>query len=218
MKEEPDAPRTRHDRSDRDEIKAIIERIHSLDDELEAALERARTDLRVRIEHNKVVFEEQVLKRHRELRTKLWHYVRGARPMVVVTAPFIYGIIVPIVLLDLCVTLYQATCFPVYGIPKVRRADYIVFDRQNLTYLNALEKLNCVYCSYANGLFSYVREIAARTEQYWCPIKHVRRLVAPHSRYAGFVEYGDGESYHEQLQILRRQLADGGARKTRRND
>ena len=211
MTTKADPPRARHAGSNREEIKAIIARIHALEDELDTAFEKARADLRLRIEHDKVVFEQQVLKRHRELRIRLWNYVRGARLMVVLTAPFIYGVIVPIVLLDLFVSLYQATCFPVYGIPKVRRADYIVFDRQNLAYLNALEKLNCVYCSYANGLFGYAREIAARTEQYWCPIKHVRRLVAPHSRYADFVEYGDAESYHEQLEILRRQLADAGA-------
>ena len=36
--------------------------------------------------------------------------------------------------------------------------------------------INCIYRSYANGLCSYVTEVAARTEQHWCPIKHARRL------------------------------------------
>jgi hypothetical protein len=94
---------------------------------------------------------------------------------VVLTAPVIYAVIVPLVLLDLFVTIYQRVCFPVYGIPKVNRGDYLIFDRHHLAYLNALEKLNCAYCSYANGLIAYVREIAGRTEQYWCPIKHARR-------------------------------------------
>ena len=192
----------------KDQISAIVGRMKQLEAELEEAFERARGDLRLRIEHDKVIFEEHVLKRHRELRIRLWDYVRGARLMVVLTAPFIYAVIVPIVLLDLTVSLYQAVCFPVYGIPKVGRAEYIVFDRQSLAYLNLLEKLNCAYCSYANGLFAYVREIAARTEQYWCPIKHARRLVAPHARYADFVAYGDAEAYHEQLSKLRRELAD----------
>lgn len=191
----------------RDQISAILSRMRELEGELEGAFEKARAELRLRIEHDRVVFEEHVLKRHRALRIRLWDYVRGARLMVVLTAPFIYAVILPIVLLDMLVTLYQATCFPVYGIPKVRRADYIVFDRQSLAYLNILEKLNCAYCSYANGLFAYLREIAARTEQYWCPIKHARRLVAPHARYADFVEYGDAEAYHRQLEKLRRELA-----------
>ena len=127
--------------------------------------------------------------------------------MVVITAPVIYALIVPMLLLDLCVSIYHAVCFPVYGIAKVRRADYIVFDRQSLAYLNALEKLNCSYCSYANGLFAYVREVAARTEQYWCPIKHARKLVAPHAHYADFAAYGDPEAYRQQLEALRLKIA-----------
>lgn len=189
------------------EIRSIIARINGLQTELEQAFEKARAELRLRIERDKVVFEEHVLKRHRELKIRLWDYIRGARPMVIATAPLIYAVIIPIVLLDIFVSVYQAACFPVYGIPNVRRRDYIIFDRQSLAYLNALEKLNCAYCSYANGLFAYAREIAARTETYWCPIKHAHRLVAPHARYADFVEYGDAEAYHKQLDELRQQLA-----------
>lgn len=106
------------------------------------------------------MFEEEILRRHRELKTHLLAYCLGARPLVILTAPVIYAVIVPLVLLDLFVILYQAVCFPVYGIARVRRADYLVFDRHHLAYLNALEKLNCAYCSYANGLIAYVREIA----------------------------------------------------------
>ncbi len=189
------------------EIRRILDRMRSLDNELDAAFEKARAELRVRFERNRVVFEESVLRHHRELKIRLWTYVRGARLSVVATAPIIYGLIVPMVLLDLFVTLYQAICFPVYGVATVRRGDYIVFDRRYLAYLNALEKLNCAYCSYANGLFAYAREIAARTEQYWCPIKHARRLIAPHARYADFVDYGDAEAYHAQLESLRGELS-----------
>ena len=111
--------------------------------------------------------------------------------------------IVPLVLLDLFVTVYQAVCFPVYGIPKVRRRDYLVFDRHHLAYLNALEKLNCAYCAYANGLIAYVRVIASRTEEYWCPIKHARRLIGAHAYYATFEDYGDAEGYRRRLEELR---------------
>ena len=204
----PTPPEGSAEPSGNSEVRAILARMRSLETELDAAFERARAELRLRIERDRVVFEEHILKRHRELKIRLLDYVRGARLMVVVTAPFIYAVIVPIVILDLFVTLYQATCFPVYGISKVRRRDYIVFDRQNLAYLNALEKLNCAYCSYANGLFAYVREIAARTEQYWCPIKHARRLKSMHSRYRFFFDYGDAEHYRQQVEQLRRSFQD----------
>lgn len=130
----------------------------------------------------------------------------SARALIALTAPLIYALIVPFALLDLFVTIYQAVCFPVYGIAKVRRRDYLVFDRRYLGYLNLLEKLNCAYCSYANGVIAYVREIGARTEQYWCPIKHARRLAAAHPRYANFVDYGDADAWRNETEALRRQL------------
>ena len=92
------------------------------------------------------------------------------------------------------------------GKPGARPARYIVIDRHHLAYLNAIEKLNCVYCGYTNGVFAYVREVAARTEQYWCPIKHARRLMGAHGRYAGFGDFGDGEHYREALEASRRAL------------
>jgi hypothetical protein len=93
----------------------------------------------------------------------------------------------------------------VYGIPRVRRREFIVFDRHYLAYLNAVQKAHCAYCSYANGVLAYVREIIARTEQYWCPIKHARRIEQPHERYHLFADYGDAEGYRRDLPALRSQ-------------
>jgi hypothetical protein len=111
-------------------------------------------------------------------------------------------------------TRTAAGCFPVYGIPRVRRRDYLAFDRGQLAYLNAIEKLNCAYCSYANGLLAYVREIASRTEEYWCPIKHARRVLGVHPRYGRFVDYGDGDAYRHDLERLR---AEAGPRNRPKN-
>lgn len=192
------------------DIAALTAKITALQSELDAELARRRAELRVGLEHGRVVFEEEILRRHRALKTALTAYVWEARPLVILTAPVIYALILPLVLLDLFVTVYQAVCFPVYNIPKVRRADYLVFDRHHLAYLNALEKLNCAYCSYANGLIAYVREIAARTEQYWCPIKHARRVIGAHARYARFDDYGDAENYQARAAELRAKLAEEG--------
>jgi hypothetical protein len=112
------------------------------------------------------------------------------------------------VLLDIGVTLFQAICFPIYGIPKVKRADYVIFDRQYLSYLNIIEKLNCAYCSYFNGIIGYIQEIAARTEQFWCPIKHAHHLCTLHSRYQNFIDYGDAESYRQHKEDVRKQFDD----------
>ncbi len=187
-------------------IIALTDKIRALEAELDAELAKRRAELRVGLEKGRVAFEEEVARRHRELRTRLLSYVWNANPLVILTAPLIYALIVPLVLLDFCVGIYQAVCFPVYKISKVRRRDYLVFDRHHLAYLNALEKLNCAYCSYANGLVAYVREIAARTEQYWCPIKHARRVIGAHPRYALFDDYGDAENYQKRLIELRAAL------------
>jgi hypothetical protein len=201
--------------SAKDRVKSIVERMRAAELELEAELEKTRAEVFAAFEEKWAGSRDELFKRQRELRVSLWNYVRGARLGVMVTAPFIYAVIFPALLLDLFVTVYQGLCFPAYGIPKVRRADYIVFDRRNLAYLNILEKLNCGYCSYVNGLFAYVREIGARTEKYWCPIKHVRKLIAPHAHYADFVEYGDAEAYHAQLENLRRELMEIGSGKAK---
>ena len=188
------------------QIAVLVDRIKALEAELDAELAKQRAKLAFGLERGRVVFEQEILRRHRELQVSLAKYVLGARPLVVLTAPVIYALIVPLVLLDLFVTLYQAICFPVYGIAKARRGDYLVFDRHHLAYLNALEKLNCAYCSYANGLIAFTREIAARTEEYWCPIKHARRAIGTHARYAGFEDYGDAEGFRRDLDAHRKSL------------
>ncbi len=120
----------------------------------------------------------------------------------------IYFGVIPFILLDIFLAFFQGLCFPIYGIPKVNRSDYVIFDRGRLKYLNLLERLNCAYCSYANGLSGYLAEVAARTEQHWCPIKHARRLRAPHSRYSHFFDYGDAERYHRDVEIARNDFVD----------
>jgi len=191
------------------ELDQLRSRIAELRQALEAEIEERRETWRYRIEHGRAVFEAGARQRHRELREGLAGYIGRARLSVVVTAPFIYALIVPFALLDLFVSLYQAVCFPVYGIPKVRRADHIIIDRHMLAYLNGLQKLNCVYCGYANGLISYVREIAGRTEAHWCPIKHARHASDPHAHYDGFCDFGDAEGFRAKVDSCDAQRKDG---------
>jgi hypothetical protein len=189
-------------------INELVGRIKALEEELEAQLEVRRADLRFRLDNRRIRFEQDVLEAHRRLRAGLLRYLLTTPLRHLATAPVIYAMIVPLALLDLGLTVYQLLCFPAYRIPRVRRADYFVFDRGQLAYLNAVEKLNCAYCAYGNGLIAYAREIVARTEQYWCPIKHARRMLGAHLRYARFVDYGDAEAYRRELERLRQALAD----------
>ena len=142
----------------------------------------------------------------RRQRIGLFRYVGGANAATVLTAPLIYSLLLPFALLDLWVTIYQIICFRAWRVKLVRRRDFFAIDRHQLAYLNGLEKLNCLYCSYANGVIAYVREVAARTEQYWCPIKHAKRVRGSHERYGSFVPYGDAASYRTRLEGLRRMI------------
>lgn len=187
-------------------VERFKQALRALEGEFEADLAERRAALRYRIERGRVTFDREILARHRALRIGLGEFLAAARPMVILTAPAIYALIVPFAVLDLCVTLYQAICFPVYGIAKVRRRDHIAIDRHHLAYLNGLQKLNCVYCSYVNGLIAYVREIAGRTEQYWCPIKHARRVAGTHAYYPDFTDFGDAEAFRTESGPLRGKL------------
>lgn len=117
----------------------------------------------------------------------------------VILAPFIYTMFVPFVVLDVCVEIYHHVCFPLYGLTYVNRSQYIRIDRQKLSYLNLIEKFNCMYCGYANGLLAYVSKIASETEKYWCGIKHdttVGGFIAP-EHHDDFIDYGDEENFKE---------------------
>jgi len=190
-------------------IAELVGKVRELEGEIEQEVLRRQADFKYRFEKGRALFEDEILQRHRQYKVALVRYIADAPVMVILTAPFIYSLIIPFILLDLFVSIYQAVCFPVYGIPKVKRDDFFVFDREHLAYLNALEKLNCAYCSYGNGLIAYVGEIASLTEQYWCPIKHARRRAGAHHRYNEFAEFGDAEAFRADIEPSRVRLREG---------
>lgn len=190
-----------------EKISRILSQITSLEDELRAALHEQEGRLRYQIEGRRVEFEHVVQDAHVKLKRGVFRWFLSVRPQNYLTAPIIYGMIVPLALIDLSVSLYQLSCFPVYGVPMARRADYIVFDHQHLAYLNIIEKFHCLYCSYASGVLSYAREVTARTEQYFCPIKHARKILGAHRRYAYFLNYGEADEFHVKLEAFRAKLA-----------
>ena len=191
-------------------IDDILNRLHELQVELESEIDHLlhakRERFRYTLEQGRVRFEEGMHALQRQQKEGVWTYLRKARLSHLLTSPVIYSLIVPFVLLDIMVTLYQHVCFRVYRIPLVARANYFIIDRQHLAYLNIIEKLNCVYCGYGNGLIEYTREIVAQTEQYWCPIKHTQRTPDPHRLVGKFVDYGDADAYKTQLQDIQKDI------------
>lgn len=192
----------------RDTFREIRSRMDELEQQLRQELAAKQDEFRYTVEKKKVRFSREVQEAHRALVTRWTAYAYESGVFKVLTIPIIWFALIPAMFLDVFVMLYQVICFPVYGIPLVRRSDYIVLDRHRLKYLNWVEKCNCIYCGYFNGLMAYLREIAGRTEQYWCPIRHSRLPKSTHSRYDRFVDYGDAEGYRRELGEIRKDFED----------
>ena len=186
-----------------DRIAQLLAQMAAIEDELRTAVHDQESRVFFQIRGKRVEFERSVKEAHQKLKTGFFRWLVNNRPQNLITGPIIYGMVVPLLALDLFVSFFQWACFPIYGIAKVRRGDYIVFDRHQLGYLNFIEKFHCTYCEYANGLIGYLREIVARTEEYFCPIKHARKILGTHARYQRFLEYGDAEDYEARLEGFR---------------
>ena len=193
-----------------EKLDRLLEKMHVLEKEILQELQKKELEFFYEVRQGRVRFTEEARTRHRLLVKRFASYIRDSRFMIILTTPVIWACFIPVALLDMAMIIYQAICFPVYGIPRVKRGDYIRLDRRHLEYLNWAEKFNCEYCGYANGVLACATEIAARTEQYWCPIKHALRMKSMHSRYRHFFEYGDAERYRQQIESLRRSFEDIG--------
>ena len=185
----------------------LLESIRTMEKELKEEIKRIKIET-YEIRDRSIKFKDEVRAHHKSQLVRVFTYLRHARLRNIATAPMIWLCIFPALFMDLVVTLYQLVCFPVYGIPKVRRGDYIVMDRGYLAYLNIIEKANCLFCAYFNGLVGYVAEVGGRTEQYWCPIKHASRVKSQHSRYDRFTEFGDSNQFRANFKTIRTDFSD----------
>ena len=179
-------------------IQDILQKIEKLQDEMRARYDEMAKKYGYAFEKRKVRFQEAFRAENRKEKISAWRYVISKNLRFIISMPFIYGMIFPALILDLCITIYQQTAFRLYRIPRVKRSDYIIFERKYLDYLNWIEKMNCLYCSYVNGLFAYCVEVAARTERFWCPIKAASKPRFTHSWYQEFADYGNPKEWKEK--------------------
>ena len=186
-----------------DRINLILAQMAALEADLKTAVHEQESRMFFQIRGKRVEFESSIKAAHLKLKKNFFRWLVSNRPQNLITGPIIYGMIFPLLMLDFCVSFYQWACFPIYGITKVRRADYLVFDRRQLGYLNFIEKFHCTYCEYGNGLMGYMREILARTESYFCPIKHAHKILGTHAHYNRFLDYGDAADYEARLEEFR---------------
>jgi hypothetical protein len=182
-------------------INEILSKIESLNADLREEYTRLSQKYGFSFQARKIIFLEEVQKRNKSFRLPEWkHFIPSLKLLrYILSAPFIYGMIIPAVFLDICITLYQHVAFRLYGIPLVDRKNYIVYDRRFLNYLNLIQKIHCLYCSYVNGLFAYSVEIAARTERFWCPLKAAHKPKFTHAWYHDFADYGNPEEWNKKF-------------------
>lgn len=178
-------------------INDILKEIDKKKKELLKEYELLKETYSYYIEWRKVIFSKKTKKYNKKFKEWLLRYIFTAKVRHLISIPFIYGMVFPALFLDLFLIIYQQTCFRLYGIPFVKRKDYIIYDRRFLDYLNVIQKVNCIYCSRVNWLFSYAVEVAWRTEKYWCPIKASRKINGWHSWQKHFADYGDPEWFKE---------------------
>ena len=188
-----------------DRIREMIEEIEDMKKRLGEEIAQHEKHISYEIQNGYVTFEKEVLDTQKKNMKNLLTWFRDIPLLHLLTSPLIYGMVLPAMLLDLILFLYQHIIFRIYKFEFVKRSDYIIFDRQYLGYLNCFEKLNCMYCSYFNGLMQYASAIASRTELYFCPIKHAKKIAYEHDFYDKFFSYGDEEKYQEKLKALRRE-------------
>lgn len=187
-----------------DKIKEIIQEIEAMKLKLAQEIAEQESHINYEIHNGYVKFENEILVKQKKNMKNILTGLREVPLLYFLTAPIIYGMVIPSLLLDVSIFIYQNVVFKIFKFEFIRRSDYIIFDHQNLGYLNTVEKLHCLYCSYVNGLMQYASAIAGKTESYFCPIKHARKIAGEHNYYDTFLSYGDAENYQKKLRALRK--------------
>ncbi len=120
-----------------------------------------------------------------------------------IAGPLIWLMIIPVIILDISVEIYHHIAFPIYGIKRVKRSQYIrIMDREKLPYLSWSEKIACAYCGYVNGWFHYASTIAGKTENYFCAIAHLeKRGYIPSEHEKSFAKYGDEAALKKRYSV-----------------
>jgi len=186
-----------------DKIREMIEEIDKMKVKLAKEIDKQENHISYEIKNGYVTFEQEVLALQKENMKNLLTWFREVPFLHLLTAPLIYAMVIPAIIFDVLLFIYQQIAFRIFKFEFIKRSDYMHFDHHYLGYLNAIEKLNCLYCSYFNGLMLYASAIAGRTELYFCPIKHAKKVIAQHKYYDEFLSYGDEEDYQNKLKELR---------------
>lgn len=180
-----------------DKITKILESIEKLKKDLRQEYINLQSKYDFFIQKRKIVFSLDAKNKQRLQKINVWFYAFTPDIKHLLSIPFIYWMIIPALFLDFALYIYQWAAYFFYWIPRVERKDYFIYDRKFLSYLNLIQKINCLYCSYVNWLFAFAVEIWWRTEQYWCPIKHALNSDSEHRYFKSYADYWDPDWFNE---------------------
>jgi len=105
-------------------VDRFVSRIRLLEDELASEHEAQRQRWHYRLDRGRVWFDREVQLAHRRFKQSIPAFIAQGSVRNLLTAPIIYTLIVPLLVLDVWITLYQWMCFPIYGIAVVSRPSY----------------------------------------------------------------------------------------------
>ena len=179
----------------KNKINKLLEEIRIKREEISKEYEKLKEKYWFKIIGKKIVWNSWKKEELKKFRKSSWETIFSAEIREILSIPFIWIMLIPGIFLDIWLFIYQNTAIRLYKIPLAKRSDYVVFDRKQLAYLNWIQKLNCIYCSYFNWVMQYAVEVAGRTEKYWCPIKHARKRAWSHDWEEHFADYGDAEGF-----------------------
>ncbi|MFT6589714.1 MAG: hypothetical protein ACI9I0_000224 [Rhodoferax sp.] len=133
----------------KDRINEILAQMAALREKLRSIMYAQKSRMFFQIKGKHITFEPTVKTAHHQRKNNFFRWLIKSRTQNLITRPISYSIVLPLMLLDLCVSFYQWSCLPIYGITKVRRSDYIVIDRHHLEFLNFIEKFHCTHSNIA---------------------------------------------------------------------
>ena len=178
-------------------IHKLFEDIKHKKDEIALEYEKLKEEYGFRIEWRKIIWNKEKKEELKKEKKSILDSIFSATIREILSIPFIWMMLIPAIFLDIWLLIYQQTALRLYKIPLVKRSDYIIFDRWQLVYLNWIQKIDCLYCSYFNWVMQYSVEIAWRTEKYWCPIKHASKKAWEHAWEEYFADYWDPKWFKE---------------------
>ena len=88
-------------------INQILSQMAELEAELRSAVHDQESRMFFQIKGKRVEFDRTVREAHRKLKTNFFRWLVTNRPQNLITGPVIYSMVIPLLMLDACVSFYQ---------------------------------------------------------------------------------------------------------------